>query len=129
MPGAENHKMSRTLKRRDFLKATSLTALSLGLTGALKAADKKAARPNILWITAEDMNAWMSCYGETVLKTPTFDALAAGGVRFDRAYVPAPVCSACRSGTSRARCRRRWASTTTAVRGRTRGTPTTRSSA
>ncbi len=98
MPGAENHKMSRTLKRRDFLKATSLTALSLGLTGALKAADKKAARPNILWITAEDMNAWMSCYGETVLKTPTFDALAAGGVRFDRAYVPAPVCSACRSG-------------------------------
>ena len=90
--------MSYTLKRRDFLRATSTAALSLGLTGVLKAADKKPARPNILWIVAEDMNAWMSCYGDTLLKTPTFDAMAAGGVRFDRAYVPAPVCSACRAG-------------------------------
>ncbi len=39
----------------------------------------------------------MSCYGDTVIKTPNIDALAARGVRFDRAYMPAPVCSPTRS--------------------------------
>jgi len=63
------------------------------LAGVVSAAD----RPNILWITAEDMNPWMRCYGTRIIKTPTFDKLSKEGVRFDRAYVPAPVCSACRS--------------------------------
>jgi len=55
--------------------------------------------PNILWIFAEDTSPWMGCYGDTVNAhaTPNFDAMANSGVRFERAYVPAPVCSACRS--------------------------------
>lgn len=55
------------------------------------------SRPNILWIYIEDTNDWMSCYGDTVIKTPNIDALAARGVRFDRAYMPAGVCSPTRS--------------------------------
>lgn len=39
----------------------------------------------------------MSCYGDTVIETPNIDALADRGVRFDRAYVPAGVCSPTRS--------------------------------
>ena len=39
----------------------------------------------------------MSCYGDTVITTPNIDAMAARGVRFDRAYMPAPVCSPTRS--------------------------------
>jgi arylsulfatase A-like enzyme len=35
---------------------------------------------------------YLSCYGHPHLETPTIDALAAKGVRFDRAYVQAPVC-------------------------------------
>ena len=58
---------------------------------------KNTERMNILWIIAENMNPWMSCYGETLIKTPTFDRMAAESVRFSRAYVTAPVCSACRS--------------------------------
>ena len=90
--------MSNRLNRRDFLRTASAGAIGMGAARVLGAAGAKAKRPNILWITAEDMNPWMSCYGETLLKTPNFDAMAAGGVRFERAYVPAPVCSACRSG-------------------------------
>ena len=65
------------------------------------AADKnnKADRPNILWLFAEDTSPWMGSYGHTINQghTPNIDALAENGIRFSRAFVPAPVCSACRS--------------------------------
>ncbi len=54
-------------------------------------------QPNIVWIFVEDMNGWMGCYGDDTVPTPNIDALASRGVRFDRAYVPAGVCSATRS--------------------------------
>ncbi len=44
------------------------------------------------------MNEFMSCYGHTAIRTPTFDAMAEHGVRFTRFYVTTPVCSASRSG-------------------------------
>lgn len=53
--------------------------------------------PNILWIYVEDTNAWMSCYGDTLVKTPNIDALAESGTRFDRAYMTSGVCSPTRS--------------------------------
>ena len=67
----------------------------LAITG-LAAAEEK---PNILWIFAEDTSPWMGCYGHEVNEghTPHIDSLADQGVLFKRAYVPAPVCSACRS--------------------------------
>jgi len=54
-------------------------------------------RPNIVWIFVEDMNGWYGCYGDDTVPTPHLDALAARGLRFDRAYMPAGVCSATRS--------------------------------
>lgn len=56
-----------------------------------------AAKPNVLWIYLEDVSGWFSCYGETLIETPHIDALAADGIRFDRFYTPAGVCSATRS--------------------------------
>lgn len=58
-----------------------------------------AAKPNILWIYAEDTSPWMGCYGDSINAeaTPNIDALAEAGIMFTRAYVPAPVCSATRS--------------------------------
>ena len=55
------------------------------------------SQPNILWIYIEDTNDWMSCYGDTVIKTPNIDQLASEGIRFDRAYMPSGVCSPTRS--------------------------------
>lgn len=54
-------------------------------------------QPNILWIYVEDTNDWMSCYGDTVVETPNIDQLAADGIKFDRAYMTAGVCSPTRS--------------------------------
>jgi arylsulfatase A-like enzyme len=57
----------------------------------------KSARPNIVWIIVDDMSANFSCYGEKAIQTPHVDRLAKEGTRFSRAFVTAPVCSACRS--------------------------------
>jgi choline-sulfatase len=37
------------------------------------------------------------CYGHPVVQTPHIDALAARGVRFNRAYTPSPVCVSARA--------------------------------
>ena len=60
---------------------------------------KNVERPNILWLYQEDLSPWLGCYGYEIQKghTPNLDAMAKSGVRFSRAYVPAPVCSICRS--------------------------------
>lgn len=48
---------------------------------------------NILFIMADQLRAdYLSCYGHPTLKTPAMDWLAARGMRFNRAYVQAPVC-------------------------------------
>jgi arylsulfatase A-like enzyme len=53
--------------------------------------------PNILWIYVDDMSDWLGCYGDSTVATPHIDQLAKAGVQFNRAYMPAPVCSATRS--------------------------------
>lgn len=55
------------------------------------------ARPNILWLIAEDLGPELGCYGTTQVWTPNLDRLAADGVRYTHAYTTAPVCSASRS--------------------------------
>ncbi len=54
-------------------------------------------RPNIAWIFFEDLNSWMGCYGDRTVPTPNIDELAAKGIRFDRYYSTAGVCSPARS--------------------------------
>ena len=84
--------------RRDFLRALGLSAAYLALNGSLKGADRPAGRPNIILCMADDQG-WgeMGYYGHPELKTPVFDEMAAGGVRFDRFYSGAPVCSPTRA--------------------------------
>jgi N-sulfoglucosamine sulfohydrolase len=54
-------------------------------------------RPNILLITSEDHGPELGCYGEPSVRTPRLDALAASGVRFERAYVTQAGCSPSRA--------------------------------
>lgn len=50
--------------------------------------------PNIVFIIADDVSAAdLGCYGNTGVRTPHLDRLAARGLRFNRAYVTAPSCS------------------------------------
>jgi len=59
----------------------------------------KTAQPNILWISAEDISPMLGCYGDSYAVTPTLDALAAQGIRYDMAFAHAAVCAPARSGT------------------------------
>jgi uncharacterized sulfatase len=55
------------------------------------------SRPNILWITCEDLCPLLGCYGDLWAATPNLDRLASEGTRYRRAYSPAPVCTPSRS--------------------------------
>jgi len=54
-------------------------------------------RPNLLWISCEDISPNLGCYGDPHAITPNLDDLAAEGVRFTRAFTPAGVCAVVRS--------------------------------
>ena len=79
--------------------ALFLFAIQATESNAQNAKKQNKKQPNILWLFQEDLSPWIGCYGYDIQKghTPTIDAMAAGGVRFSRAFVPAPVCSICRS--------------------------------
>lgn len=55
-------------------------------------------RPNILWISLEDISPDLGCYGDAQAITPYIDALAKQGARFTRAFTHAGVCAPSRSG-------------------------------
>lgn len=58
----------------------------------------QVAKPNIVLILADDLGwADLGCYGADLHETPHLDALAREGMRFTRAYSPAPVCSPTRA--------------------------------
>ena len=77
------------MDRREFLKTTAAGATSLA-AGAAEA----AARPNIIFILADDLGYGdLGCYGQQRIKTPNLDRLAAEGIRFTQAYSGATVCA------------------------------------
>lgn len=57
----------------------------------------ESARPNILWLTVEDMSPWISCYGDDTVPTPNLDRLAALSTRYTNAFASSPVCAPARS--------------------------------
>lgn len=66
-------------------------ALLVASLPALAAAEAK--RPNVLMIAIDDLRPSIGCYGDPNAKTPHMDALAARGLRFERAYCQQALCS------------------------------------
>ena len=56
-----------------------------------------AAKPNVLFIAVDDMRPELGCYGNTIVKTPNIDRIAARGMVFNHAYCQQAVCSPSRS--------------------------------
>jgi uncharacterized sulfatase len=75
------------LTRRSFTAALGAGAIG----GAAE------ARPNILWITCEDIGPQLGCYGDKYADTPNLDKLAARGMRYVNAWSNAPVCAPART--------------------------------
>ena len=64
---------------------------SLAVLGNARAAETK---PNIVFILADDLGYGdLGCYGQTKIKTPHLDRLAAEGIRFTHTYSGSTVCA------------------------------------
>ena len=68
--------------------------VTLGIALSAEAAPKY----NVLFIISDDLTSTaLSCYGNTVCKTPNIDAIAAQGTRFTRAYCQGTYCGPSRA--------------------------------
>lgn len=65
---------------------------------AAKSPRASSPRPNILWISAEDISPSLRCYGDDYAVTPHLDRFASEGMRFTRCFTHAGVCAVSRSG-------------------------------
>jgi hypothetical protein len=80
--------------RRDFLKVVRAGVSVLAAPRMLFATDTPTTRPNIILCMTDDQGWGDTGYnGHPVLKTPNLDQMAREGIRFDRFYAGAPVCS------------------------------------
>jgi len=89
------------MKRRKFLRlaaSSGAAGAAMGgvslLAGATPARAAPRDRPNIVLCMTDDQG-WgdIGYNGHKALKTPVLDEMAASGLRFDRFYAAAPVCS------------------------------------
>ena len=71
--------------------------VTVGFGLPLAAEENNADRPNILWITCEDISPNLGCYGDSYARTPVLDELATQAVRYANAYGVTGVCSPNRS--------------------------------
>jgi N-sulfoglucosamine sulfohydrolase len=74
----------------------ALVAL-LGFAAGVDAQSSAQARPNIVWISTEDMSPRLGAYGDPIARTPTLDRLAKQAVRYTNAFTTAPVCAPSRA--------------------------------
>lgn len=54
---------------------------------------RPVSRPNILWLSVEDMSPRLGAYGDHTVPTPNIDRLAKEGVRYTKAFSTAGVCA------------------------------------
>jgi arylsulfatase A-like enzyme len=84
------------MTRARFSLGLALSSLVLCAVVAAQAATP--ARPNVLFIMADDLNHWVGYLGRNQqTKTPNIDRLAAAGMSFTRSYCAAPVCNPSRA--------------------------------
>lgn len=73
------------------MKKLTIILLLAFLNGSLN------AKPNVLFIAADDLSCALGCYGDPIAKTPNLDRLAATGTCFLNAYNQLPLCNPTRA--------------------------------
>lgn len=86
-----------------FAFGKRLTTLSLllclvGMCLTKAANGQSTERPNILWISLEDISPDLGCYGDKYAVTPNIDRLASQSLLFTNAFSHSGVCAPTRSG-------------------------------
>jgi arylsulfatase A-like enzyme len=82
---------------REMALACLAAACGIGVAGAQLPGGPVSAPsrpPNIIFILADDLGYGdLGCYGQTEIKTPNLDKLAAEGIRFTSFYAGSTVCA------------------------------------
>lgn len=87
----------RPLSVQRWMVSALAGACFASTAGAQLAHEPGEPHRNVLLIVSEDNGPDLGCYGDRFARTPNLDRLAAEGVRFDRAYITASVCSPSRA--------------------------------
>lgn len=82
---------------RSWLVCQSAVLLGLNAATVMFAADAATRRPNVLFISTDDLNGALGCMGDPIARTPNIDRLARSGVLFNRAYCQQPLCNPSRA--------------------------------
>src|SRR5258705_2120657 len=91
--------VQRTFTRRRFIQSTAAGSLALAGAGYSRVSRAKAAKPNIVFILADDLGyADVSCYGQRDYTTPNVDRLAIEGLKLTQGYSNSASCSPTRTG-------------------------------
>ncbi len=85
------------MNRRQFIKNSTTLLASATVLGTVASCSHQKERPNILWLTAEDMSLTVRCFGDEYAVTPNLDKLARDGVRYRQCFANAPLCTPARS--------------------------------
>jgi len=88
---------SRTASAGPLRWVRRAAALLLALQAGLLHAQAPQNKPNILWITVEDITTFVGAYGDRQARTPNIDQLAREGVLYTHAYQAAGVCAPARA--------------------------------
>jgi len=75
--------------------------LGIGVASILASnlnAQQPQKKPNIIWISTEDLSPHFGCYGDKAAKTPNVDRLASQGIRFTNMFTTAAISAPCRAG-------------------------------
>jgi arylsulfatase A len=82
----------------ETMRFTSCLVLLGGLVALQSEGAAVSARPNIVFILADDLGINdLNCYGRADHHTPNLDRLATEGLRFTSAYCAQPICSPSRA--------------------------------
>ena len=85
------------ISRRQFMASVSAGASAIMVTGCMdqfQQFGKSPTKPNIIYILADDLGyGELGCYGQTKIRTPNIDRLAAEGMKFTQHYSGSSVCA------------------------------------
>src|SRR5262245_37979311 len=84
--------------RRQVMLGAAVQTVVIGLAPGLRAATAPPPKPNIIQILVDDLG-WgdVGFNGQSKIKTPNINALAAGGMVMTSGYCPAAVCAPTRA--------------------------------
>jgi len=94
---SKNHSFSDNMKKSDWTRVLICVGIVWTSFACSSRETASPAKPNILWIVANDLSTDLGSYGNTDVSTPNLDQLAKEGALYENFFTVGAVCSPNRS--------------------------------